>query len=111
MQMEKEVRPEMKLHLPGDPLDSAPLDKAQNTSEKRDPKNEECKKEYPLRRYRKGGSLKSWIAIASPCAFQLIKNHLKDLWTDEEYTICQNNKTETEYDGVAIPNDILLETQ
>ena len=51
--MEKEVGSEVKLHLPRDALDNAPLGEAQDTRKECDAKNEECEKEDPSRRYRK----------------------------------------------------------
>ena len=101
--MKKEVGTKMKLHLPRDPLDDTPLGEAQDTGKEGDSKNEEREKENPSRRYRKVGIFKG--------ALQFIKNHLEDLWANQEKHIRHNDKNETDYDGVSISNDILLEAE
>ena len=101
--MEEEVGAEVELHLPCDTLDGVPLDETQDTRNERDRKNKQREKENLSERHGK-----VWILDR---ALQFIKKRLKNLWTDQEYSIRHNHEAETEKDRGPIPKDILLETE
>ena len=101
--MEKEVGTEVKLHLSSDPLDDTALSEAEDTCKERDPEDKKSEKKDPP-----WGYCKVWILNSE---LQLVKNPLQDLWADQQKSIRQNYKEETDRDGVSIPKDILLETE
>ena len=109
--MEKEVGTEVKLHLPRDPLNGAPLDEAQDTGNKRNPKDEQREKENSFWRYCKAWTHIGRVISTSPSEFQLINNCLENLWANQEQYIRHKHEKETEYNSEPIPNDILLETE